>query len=219
MPQIAESTLDNSVWLAVENALNNPQMLTRAIQEIKQPEKLESDVGSQVATALDGVKTEEARILEAYRLSVITSEQLARELGSLAGRREALEKQQNEFAQPSSADRSVQMSVEDYCNEVRRRLVNLTFETKRSVLRLLVRQIVFEGGQVRISGVIPLAESGGIVSTGVDPCGRNSTTNANFTICGPILRDLEAARAANQANLVRANEALRLRRSLRDEAA
>jgi site-specific DNA recombinase len=191
LPQIAESALDNSVWHAMENALNNPEILTRSIQEIKQPEKLESDAGSQVVAALNGIKTEEARILEAYRLSVITAEQLARELESLAGRRGVLEKQQIEIAQPIQSDHSVKMSVEDYCNEVRRRLVNLTFETKRNVLRLLVRRIVFEGSQVRISGVIPLAASGGIAGTGVDSLERNPT-QARFSITAPMIWDNSA---------------------------
>lgn len=212
LPQISESTLDNSVWRAVENALNNPEMLMRAIEGITQTANSDVNVGSQLQSALDGINNEESRILEAYRLSVITPEQLARELGSLAGRRKVLEKQRGEFVQPNQADRSVQMSVEDYCNEVRRRLVNLTFETKRNVLRLLVRHIVFEGAQVRISGVIPLVASGGVATTRVGPCGRNTAMTANFTVCGPILRDLEAARAASRANLAKANYSLRLRR-------
>jgi hypothetical protein len=202
----------------MENALNNPEILTRSIQEIKQPEKLESDAGSQVVAALNGIKTEEARILEAYRLSVITAEQLARELESLAGRRGVLEKQQIEIAQPIQSDHSVKMSVEDYCNEVRRRLVNLTFETKRNVLRLLVRRIVFEGSQVRISGVIPLAASGGIAGTGVDSLERNPT-QARFSITAPMIWDNSAKRAASLANLAKANGVLRFRRLRREEEA
>jgi site-specific DNA recombinase len=218
LPQISESTLDNSVWSAVENALNNPEMLMRAIEGITQPANSDVNVGSQLQSALDGINNEESRILEAYRLSVITPQQLARELESLAGRREVLKKQQSELVHPSQTDHSVQMSVEDYCNEVRKRLVNLTFETKRNVLRLLVRHIVFEGARVRISGVIPLAASGGVATTGVGPCGRNTAMTANFTVCGPILRDLEAARAASRANLTKANDALRLRRNRQQEA-
>jgi site-specific DNA recombinase len=218
LPQISESTLDNSVWRALENALNNPEMLMRAIEGITHPATSDVNVGSQLQSALDGINNEESRILEAYRLSVITPEQLARELESLAGRRKVLEKQQSEFVQPSQTDRSVQVSVEDYCNEVRRRIVNLTFETKRNVLRLLVRHIVFEGAQVRISGVIPLAASGGVATTGVGPCGRNTALTANFTVCGPILRDLEATHAASRANLTKANDALRLRRNRKQKA-
>jgi site-specific DNA recombinase len=218
MPQIAESMLDDSVWLAMEEALSNPRILKDAIQKIDWRQSADNRAETQVQAALDGIKNEETRIFEAYRLNVLTPEQLARELEQLAVRRKVLEKQQCEFVQPKRTNRSVQMTVEEYCREIRRRLVNLTFETKRNVLRLLLRRIVFEGDQVRISGVIPLAASGGIANTGIESCGPNAALSASFTLTAAVHRDHTAAHAASRANLTRANAALRAQRQARHAA-
>ena len=208
VPQVSENALDNSVWHALEKALDNPKLLTQAIEGIEHPATSGDHAEAQLLAALDGIKNEEARILEAYRLSILKPEQLARELELLEARRQALEKQRRELAVPSPKAHSVQLSVKEYCDEVRRKLSHLTFETKRNVLRLLVRRIVLEGERVRISGVIPLVAPGAIANTGVEPYVHNAALAANFTLTAEVRRDYAAARAASRANLVKASAAL-----------
>jgi hypothetical protein len=195
--------------MALKGALDNPKLLMEAIQGIHHNVGPKSDPSTQSPAALKGIRNEEARILEAYRLNILTPEQLARELELLAARREVIEKQRRECSTPSQIDQSVRLSVQEYCDEVRRRLADLTFETKRKVLRLLVRRIVFEGERVRISGIIPLSSLGGIATTGVEPYGRNNAERliANFTLVTPVIRDLTASRAASRANLLKASAA------------
>jgi hypothetical protein len=200
------------VWSALQKALDNPKLLVQAIQGTERRTSSTIDTDKSFETALQGIKDEEFRILEAYRLSIITPEMLAHELESLKSRRHALETQRTDAAQSKEPGLSIRRSVDDYCNIIHRKLEHLTFETKRNVLRLLVRRIVFDGKEVRILGVIPLMDSGGIAPTGIDPLERNPAMVATFKVCGPILRNLEAARAASRANLARANDALRLRR-------
>jgi site-specific DNA recombinase len=212
VPQITENVLNNSVWSALQKALDNPKLLVQAIQGTERRTSSTIDTDKSFETALQGIKDEEFRILEAYRLSIITPEMLAHELESLKSRRHALETQRTDAAQSKEPGLSIRRSVDDYCNIIHRKLEHLTFETKRNVLRLLVRRIVFDGKEVRILGVIPLMDSGGIAPTGIDPLERNPAMVATFKVCGPILRNLEAARAASRANLARANDALRLRR-------
>jgi hypothetical protein len=127
----------------------------------------------------------------------------------LTARRQALEKRQGELADMKETSPSVKLSIEEHCTEVRRRLAKLTFETKRNVLRLLVRRIIFEGNQVRICGVVPLAQQGAIATTGVDSCGHNAAMQATFSLAAGVHWDPAAARAASRANLVKANKALR----------
>jgi site-specific DNA recombinase len=212
MPQISEKILDDSVWSALEAALNNPTTLNDAIKRIERPASSDRHAESEIESALSGIENEEKRILEAYRLTILTPEQLAHELELLSARRKTIEKRQQEFTESTEANPSVQLSIEEYCAEVRRRLATLTFETKRNVLRLLVRRIIFEGNQVRIQGIIPLAPPGAIATTGVDLYGHNPTVMANFSFTALIHRDYTLVRAANRANLAKANEALRLRR-------
>jgi len=217
VPQVAESTLDNSVWDALKRALDDPELIMQAVEGIqKAPSK--NDKTGQLQSALEGIKDEEKRIIEAYRLNILTPDQLAREMELLAGRRAAIEREREEGVDAIQTDQPLRLSVEEYCTEIRRKLANLTFESKRHVLRLLVRRVVFDGEAVRILGVIPLPPEGGIAPTGIYPAERNLTV-ANFVIRAPIVKDLTAVLAANRANLVKANEALRLRRSRREEAA
>jgi len=221
---IADWMLDSSVWDALERALNDPAILTKAIGEIKQPIAPASNDLIQLDAAVAAVAGEQKRVLEAYRLSILSPDQLARELELIEGRRQLLEKQKRELNQRRQPALPVSVSVDDYCREIRERLGNLTFETKRSIVRLLLRKVVFEGDQVRISGVIRLpdrngnpaklpigdgSDGGGIGTTGVDSRGRNPATNVAFTLVQAIDRNSERAAAASRANLIKANAASR----------
>jgi site-specific DNA recombinase len=172
LPMVSEEVLNNTVWTALEGALNNPDVLEQAIQDIKQP-AVPSDNGSkQVQEALKAIRTEEARILEAYRLGILTADQLARELASIADRRRFLENQRKRTCEEQPRV-LVHTSVQDFCKEIQQRLSRLTFETKRAVVRLVLRRIVFEGQSVRIAGIIPLQNTGRIVTTASSRHGRN----------------------------------------------
>jgi len=168
MPLVGEEILNGTVWTALETALNDPATLIKAIEEIKKPVQASEPQTEQIQAGIQGLHTEETRILEAYRLSILTPDQLARELESIANRRKLLEKQAQQSKQPEQT--ITRGSVEESCRKIRERLPRLTFETKRNVLRLLLRKVVYEGNQVRISGVIPLKIDGEIVDTTVNHC-------------------------------------------------
>ncbi|MDP9049506.1 MAG: recombinase family protein [Acidobacteriota bacterium] len=157
-PLIHERFLDESVWDAVEKALNNPSILMEAVTEVKNPTADTSNAGGQLELAISNLRGEEARVLEAYRLSVLTPDQVASELQLISDRRQLLDKQRREMLQQSQPASSLRASVEDTCRQYRERLRHLTFDTKRAILRLVVRRIVFEGDRVRISGVLPLVD-------------------------------------------------------------
>lgn len=224
-PIIHERFLDQSVWGAVEKALNNPAMLMKAISEVKNSPAHHDDAAAQLEGAIAGLRTEEARILEAYRLSVLTPDQLARELAMISDRRQLLDKQRGELLRSSQPAQLARASAEDICQQFRERLGNLSFEKKRSILRLLVKRIVFKGNQVVISGSIPLPDTGthafaeadsrakqpggGIADTEIYHLARNNVALAEFTLAVPVIRSQELAMAARRANLIKANVALR----------
>ena len=206
VPLVGEQTLNDTVWAALETALNDPAMLMKAIKEIRQPAKPAGQQHTQIQTAIENLRREETRILEAYRLSILTPDQLARELESISSRRKLLEKQGSELRHLQPV--LTQEPVEDYCRKIRQRLPHLTFETKRSVLRLLLRKVVFEGSQVRISGVLPLRVGGKIVDSMTNHCAHNPAADAEFSFIAPLLRDSTRAQAARSMNLRKANAAL-----------
>jgi site-specific DNA recombinase len=87
IPLIHERFLDESVWDAVEKALSNPASLMEAVTEVKNPKSDAVNAGAQLELAIASIRGEESRILEAYRLSVLTPDQLARELQLISDRR------------------------------------------------------------------------------------------------------------------------------------
>jgi site-specific DNA recombinase len=200
VPLIGEEILNCAVWNAIETALKQPAILTRAVSEIRKPVELPIYSADQTQKAIENLRTEEARILEAYRLSILTPEQLARELDSIRSRRKLLEKQSRELQEPQPS--IARDSVEEVCKKIRERLPHLTFETKRSILRLLLRKVVFEGHQAKISGVIPLGSSGEIVNTTTDHYAHNPAVEAPFFLVAPVSRNFARARAASRMNLI-----------------
>jgi site-specific DNA recombinase len=207
-PMISEGLLDAAVWNAMERALNNPEILARAVEQIRQPSVPMHDELKEAQDGLKAIEAEEARILEGYRLSVLTPAQLSNELKLLAARRKVLESPERTLPKSKLP---VQKSVAEYCKEIRSRLSTLTIETRRRVLQLLLRDVVFDGEMVRISGVIPLRNAARIAGTETDSLGRNPTPEAVFAFTAPVLRNYEVARAASLANLAKANEAIRRR--------
>ncbi len=174
---VGEDLLDSNVWNPLMRALNEPAILTKAITGIKAPAIPQHNEAIQLDAAIAGLGMEESRVLEAYRLSILTPGQLASELESIASRKRLLEKQRGELAQRQHPALQVQSSIEDYSGKIRKRLVKLNFETKRDVVRLLLRKVIFEGNQVRISGVLPLPPLGRIATTETDLYGRNTTAH------------------------------------------
>ena len=172
--EVSESALDDAVWRALEAALHNPKLLVGAVQRIDERVTSRNDDNQQIDAALDSIKQEEKRIIEAYRQNIITPAQLAGELADLKGRRKMLGNEQSRENGSSRVKEKIQSGIKEVCAELSDRLANLTFETKRSVIRLLVKQILFSGDQVKIVGIIPLDWDDGVAATTSQPNEHNS---------------------------------------------
>jgi hypothetical protein len=155
--------------------------------------------------------------------TVLNSIQFAWNTASVSARKKLLDKRKEELAKQDSP-LPVRRSIEDYCESIRRRLGNLSFDTKRNVLRLLLRSIVYDGDVVRITGIVPLTPAHEDVSqasentplpareiegTGIDHLVRNHAGSVVFTLTGAVSRPRDLAIAASRANLVKANAARR----------
>lgn len=232
-PLVSEASLNQTVWTALERAIDNPSMLLKAVEEVHKP-VFDVSQAEQVQKALDGIRAEETRIVEAYRLAILTPEQLARELDTLKSREALLLMQEKESVE-SQVPATVE-SIEEACNRIRARISDLSFDTKREVIRLLLRKVTFEGDRVRVAGVIPFGAAGGIGGTTADYCARNpaagdseesagakraenATNGAPFSLVVPLIRDRARAQAASRANLARANASLRRHRAMRKSPA
>ena len=150
-PSIREDFLNETVWTAVKNALQNPQIIAVGIKSVEQSNHTESQSSlNHDKRALDQIRGEETRIIQAFRLGVLTAEQLRSELGALRARVSLINSNKE---RTSAVDvNSVLHSVEDYRRAIPQRLESLNWEQKRKILQHLIVKITFEGDRVTIIG-------------------------------------------------------------------
>jgi len=159
---IREDTLNEAVWGTLKEAILNPQVLIGSVSELNQTRIVQADGAErQLADAeksLRRIEAEENRLLEAYRLGVISAAQLGKELEQLNARRSSVEA---EKAALGDMNRKlplpvIENSVRGYCLALSHHLETTTIESRQRLLRLLVDEISFDGLAVKIRGFIPL---------------------------------------------------------------
>jgi hypothetical protein len=161
LPIIQEDILNSTVWDAVSEAIRNPELITKQIDALRnqkaQQQKQERNQMESIEKSLRQVQTEEGRLLEAYRLSILNPQQLQDELVKVNNRKSVLQSDKAKLlsAQDQSNMPKIKKSIENYCNTIKQKLIGFDLEAKQKLLRLLLNGIVFEGKQVRIRGIIP----------------------------------------------------------------
>src|SRR2546423_1652487 len=161
-PTIRESILDEAVWGAIEGVILKPrvieeQLVRRYGQQHTSAEKVHAETAG-IDRALAQLQVEEDRILDAYRKSVLSAAQLGRELEQINLRRSAF--QVRKLAAGNQAEAGslseAQKSVAGYCKAMAKKLHHFTDQERQRFLRFIVREITFEGSQVRITGALPV---------------------------------------------------------------
>jgi hypothetical protein len=168
-----------TVWDALARALQEPQAILRGLSQHR--EVANSNVEALIAADETQIDAEELRVLQAYRLEILSAEQLKRELLGLKARR-ALVQMRTVTTPPSASteSRNVKRSVKDYCARVSRRLPALNWDERQRLLRILIKHVLFRGDRVTISGHIPTEEGS---STDVPPAERiASTTSEDYEL-------------------------------------
>ena len=166
VPTVREGPLDSAVWEAISEAILNPSII---IDQIKKLQELRSKKNEErkgemavIDTAVLEIDKEEERILEAYRLEVLSSEQLGKELEKLKSRRDLVESRRLSFTMERNAQREVsEPSVIDFCTQASNQLNNFSIDEKQQFLRLIIEDVIFNRGQIKIRGVIPVSDQAG----------------------------------------------------------
>lgn len=165
MPTVKEEHLDEIVWGALSEAILNPATITKQVEKLHKNEDEKKSASSQeirnIKRALEQLRKEEARVLEAYRTEIITPLQLGHELEQLKQRRGALEVREASLRNNANAkdSNSIRRTLEEYCQLAAERLQTFNEAERQRFLRLLVDVVIFEGKQIRIRAVIPLNDS------------------------------------------------------------
>jgi site-specific DNA recombinase len=189
-PSIREDFLNETIWIAVKKALQNPQIIAAGIKSVAQENRTEGQSGINYdKRALEQIRSEETRILQAYRLGALTAEQLKPELEALRARASLINSGKSEHA-PTVNINSVLHSIEDYRRAIPGRLETLRWDQKRKILLHLLTKITFEGDRVTITGR---------VSPGYGTSSRPPDSGANSPITENLAGPLVAAENDNIA--------------------
>lgn len=161
-PTITEHILDNIVWQTIEEAIINPSVIAAQIPGIKQRNNSDKDKFAanrkDTEQALEQLKNEESRLLEGYRLSIVTVEQLKQEMDKLKNRREVLQFSKDNAVEAKLPSTMIRKHLNDFCSDAAQAIKMFNDEERQQFLRLVIEKIIFEGTQIRIKGVIPVAQ-------------------------------------------------------------
>ncbi len=181
---ISEAYLGGTVWNAVAEALQNPSIFARAIKDIRSHRQATATKSNEDKTlSLQQIDSEEARVIEAYRMEFLSPEQLSRELAMLKSRREALKESASAPIPPDTDQQraAVRRPLEEYCKLAAAKLKTVDEERKQQILRLMLTRVTFEGDRVRIAGAIPVdmkGRAGHIATTTSWDYGRNQPVSS-----------------------------------------
>jgi len=161
-PSIRDDVLNEIVWGAVAEAVNNPTLIADQVarREKRKAELHQTHRGqaAELEIALAAIDQEESQILKAYRLHILSPEQLTRELDQLKARRSVVDARlvaiKGESTAPSEATSE---TIFESCERLARELESFTFEERQRFLQLLVDQVVVEGDKIIIKGVLPVS--------------------------------------------------------------
>ena len=113
--------------------------------------------------AIAHVERQKRRLLDAYLGGVLELPELERKRKELGERSESL-LAQNRQLEASAHERmelaKIADSIERFCEQVRSRLANATFEQKRALVELLIDQVVVTNEEVEIRYVVPTSPEG-----------------------------------------------------------
>jgi site-specific DNA recombinase len=156
-PGIKEDFLNDTVWNAVKSWLEKPEVIKSGINSVARYNQREIELSVEHDTrALEQIQTEETRIVQAYRLGVLTSEQLSEELKGLRARRALVNHGEPKKTAKVGLE-AVRRSLKDYRQHISERLEMLTKEQRREILQHLVVKIIFEGERMKIIGRVAIS--------------------------------------------------------------
>lgn len=192
-PSIREEFLNESIWSAVKKVLQNPQIIASGTKSVLRNNQTEAQSSlDHDKRALEQIQGEETRILQAYRLGILTAEQLGAEVEALQARKSLIQAQKSDHV-PTVDVNSVLQAIEDSRRAIPGRLEKATWEQKRKILQHLITKIIFNGDQVIITGRVspddkPASESG-VNGSIAGKLNDSSIASLNGNIAGRSSRD------------------------------
>ena len=159
-------SVEQAVWEAVKEALQNPQALaaeyTRRIETSGATSDLDYEA-KRLNLTLKQLKTQEDRVTDAYVAEAMDLARYKSEMERLSAQRQVLEQQIGQVqhqAQQEAKDRQALTQLGEFCSLVGRGLDHMTFEERQLFLRLVVESVTVAEGRITVETVIPSAPDG-----------------------------------------------------------
>jgi len=152
--------LDEMVWNRLLTLLNNPEVIkSQATQWQKKQDKFQSSSKNEFSTAkfaLEALKEEEDRYLQAYGANLMTFDKYKEVIGDINAKRKAIEEQAKEVL--DIVDEKINLDdIDVTCKDIMEDLETITQEKKQKYMRDMIKSIyVKERSQATVNGYIPL---------------------------------------------------------------
>ena len=158
--------LERAVWAEIEAVLNDPQRIAheyrRRLTDLAGA-PADADVG-EVERRIGAVRRGIGRLIDGYADGVIERAEFEPRLADLRARVAQLEEHRTALAAAAEARRDLTLVIgrlEDFSTKVREGLDLLDWAARREVIRLMVRRIEIDHGQIEIVFRIPPPSRGG----------------------------------------------------------
>jgi site-specific DNA recombinase len=164
---VRSDRLERVVWAHIEAVLNDPQRIAheyqRRLTDLASESQPDADVG-EVERRIGALRRGVGRLIDGYADGVIDRVEFEPRVADLRARITQLEEHRDALAAASEARRDLTLVIgrlEDFSMTVRENLDLLDWSARRDVIRLMVRRIEIDEGQVEIVFRIPPPSSGG----------------------------------------------------------
>ncbi len=168
---VRSDRLERAVWAQIEVVLNDPERVAheyrRRLTELVAEDRADADV-REVERRIGALRRGVGRLIDGYADGVIDRVEFEPRVADLRARIAQLEEHRTALAATATATRDLTLVIgrlEDFSTKVRGNLDLLDWTARREVVRLMVRRIEIDEGQVEIVFRIPPPPSGG---TGTD---------------------------------------------------
>jgi site-specific DNA recombinase len=168
---VRSDRLERAVWAQIEVVLNDPERVAheyrRRLTELVAEDRADADV-REVERRIGALRRGVGRLIDGYADGVIDRVEFEPRVADLRARIAQLEEHRTVLAATATATRDLTLVIgrlEDFSTKVRGNLDLLDWTARREVIRLMVRRIEIDEGQVEIVFRIPPPPSGG---TGTD---------------------------------------------------
>jgi site-specific DNA recombinase len=165
---VRSDRLERAVWAEIETILNDPERIAheyrRRLTELVAEDRADAD-GREVERRIGALRRGVGRLIDGYADGVIDRVEFEPRVADLRARIAQLEEHRTVLATTAAARRDLTLVIgrlEDFSTKVRGNLDLLDWTARREVIRLMVRRIEIDEGQVEIVFRIPPPPSGGI---------------------------------------------------------